>query len=253
MTLLLMSSLLSMKMHTCYVRVLFLIVFAVFLNACDYSELNNPYADEDESLPVLYQSFSERPKHLDPAIAYSENEYAFIAQIYEPPFQYHYLKRPYQLVPLTANGMPEINYLNAQGQKLGEGTSISEIAFTDYMIEIQPNIQFQPHPALAKDIKGNYLYHHLTGTQINQLTKLTELESTGSRELTAEDYVYQIKRLAHPKIQSPIAEIMKNYIVGFDDFSKQVSNKQKTEIKNLPIAGVQTISRYQYHIRIKGK
>ncbi|MGZ8163497.1 MAG: ABC transporter substrate-binding protein [Methylobacter sp.] len=149
--------------------------------------------------------------------------------------------------------MPEINYLNAQGQKLGEGTNISEIAFTDYVIEIQPNIRFQPHPALAKDSKGNYLYHRLTGTQINQLNKLTDLESTGSRELTAEDYIYQIKRLAHPKIQSPIAEIMKNYIVGFDDFSKQASDKQKTDIKNLPIAGVQANSRYQYRIRIKGK
>ncbi|MGZ8240417.1 MAG: ABC transporter substrate-binding protein [Methylobacter sp.] len=149
--------------------------------------------------------------------------------------------------------MPEINYLNAQGQKLGEGTNISEIAFTDYVIEIQPNIRFQPHPALAKDSKGNYLYHRLTGTQINQLNKLTDLESTGSRELTAEDYIYQIKRLAHPKIQSPIAEIMKNYIVGFDDFSKQVRDKQKTDIKNLPIAGVQANSRYQYRIRIKGK
>ncbi len=39
-----------------------------------------------QSMAVLYQSFSERPKHLDPATAYSENEYAFIAQIYEPPF-----------------------------------------------------------------------------------------------------------------------------------------------------------------------
>ncbi|MGZ8903722.1 MAG: ABC transporter substrate-binding protein, partial [Methylobacter sp.] len=192
-----------MKMPPGPVRVLVLIVFAVFLNTCDYSELNNPYPEEDENLPILYQSFSERPKHLDPAVAYSENEYAFIAQIYEPPFQYHYLKRPYQLMPLTAVSMPEINYLNAQGQKLGEGTNISEIAFTDYVIEIQHNIRFQPHPALAKDSKGNYLYHRLTGTQINQLNKLTDLESTGSRELTAEDYIYQIKRLAHPKIQSP--------------------------------------------------
>nr|WP_174625185.1 ABC transporter substrate-binding protein [Candidatus Methylobacter favarea] len=242
-----------MKMCLCHARLLVLLVVAVFLNACDYSELNNPYPKENENLPILYQSFSERPKHLDPAVAYSENEYAFIAQIYEPPFQYHYLKRPYQLAPLTATGMPDIKYLNAQGQKLEEGAKISEIAFTDYVIEIQPDIRFQPHPALAKDSQGNYLYHRLTGTQINQLDKLTDLESTGSRELTAEDYIYQIKRLAHPKVQSPIAEIMKNYIVGFDDFSKQVSDKQKPDIKDLPIAGVQSINRYQYRIRIKGK
>ncbi len=253
MTLLLMSSLLSMKMQTCKVHLLVLILLAVFLNACEYSELNNPYEAEDEKLSVLYESFSERPKHLDPAVAYSANEYTFISQVYEPPFQYHYLKRPYQLVPLTTTGMPEINYLNAQGAKLGGGANDSEIAFTDYLIEINPNIQYQPHPALAKNAQGDYEYHHLTGGQIESLTTLADFKATGSRELTAEDYVYQIKRLAHPKVQSPIAEIMKNYIVGFDDFSKQVGDKQKVEIKDIPLSGAEVISRYQYRIRIKGK
>ena len=58
---------------------------------CDASQLNNPYVEDEGAISVLYQSFSERPKHLDPATAYSENEYAFIAQIYEYPFQYNYL------------------------------------------------------------------------------------------------------------------------------------------------------------------
>ena len=55
-------------------------------------------------------SFQERPKHLDPARSYSSNEYAFIAQIYEPLFQYHYLKKPYELIPLTASEMPKLYY-----------------------------------------------------------------------------------------------------------------------------------------------
>ncbi len=238
-----------MKIQT-YEVLLFL---AVFLTACDVSPLNDPYPENESKLSILYQSFSERPKHLDPAVAYSENEYAFIAQIYEPPFQYHYLKRPYQLTPLTASKMPEINYLNKQGEKLGEDAKESDIAYTDYVIDIQPNIQYQPHPALAKNERGDYIYHHLTEAQIQSLNTLNDFKETGSRELTAEDYVYQIKRLANPKIQSPIAEIMKNYIVGFDDFSKQASDKQKTDIKNMPMSGVEAINRYRYSVRIKGK
>lgn len=238
-----------MKIQT-YQVLLFL---TVFLTACNVQQLNNPYLEDEGKLPVLYQSFSERPKHLDPAVAYSENEYAFIAQIYEPPFQYHYLKRPYQLTPLAASKMPEINYLNKQGEKLGEGAKDSDIAYTDYVIDIQPNVQYQPHPALAKNAQGGYLYHQLTQGQIQSLNKLGDFNSTGSRELTAEDYVHQIKRLAHPKTQSPIAEIMKNYIVGFDDFSKQMGNRPKTDIKNIAMVGVEAINRYQYRIRIKGK
>jgi oligopeptide transport system substrate-binding protein len=244
-----MSSFLSMKIQT-YLVLLF---FTVILTACDVSQLNNPYLEDEGTLSTLYQSFSERPKHLDPAVAYSENEYAFIAQIYEPPFQYHYLLRPYQLTPLTASQMPEIIYIDKQGEMLGEDAKDSDIAYTDYVIDIQPNIQFQPHPALAKNAQGDYLYHQLAREQIRSLNTLSDFKSTGSRELTAEDYVYQIKRLAHPKMQSPIAEIMKNYIVGFDDFSKKASDKQKTDIKNIPMVGVEAINRYQYRIRIKGK
>ncbi len=249
-----MSSLLSIKMQTCKVRVLVLLLSASFSCAAWASaQLNNPYPDDEDKQAILYQSFSERPKHMDPAVAYNANEYAFIAQIYEPPFQYHYLLRPYQVVPLTATRMPEVIYLNEKGEKLGYGANDNDIAFTDYMIEIQPGIRYQPHPALAKNVQGDYEYHHLNKAQIDPVTSLNDFNATGSRELAAEDYVYQIKRLAHPKIQSPIAEIMKNYIVGFDDFSKQVKDQSKTAIRDLPIAGATALGRYQYRIRIKGK
>lgn len=246
-------------MQSCKVRVVALILSVVFLavsvscTARKSDTLNNPYTEDEGKQAVLYESFSERPKHFDPAVSYNASEYAFIAQIYEPPFQYHYLKRPYQLVPLTAVRMPEVIYLNQQGEKLGDGVNDGDIAFTDYMIELQPGIRYQPHPALAKNAQGDYQYHRLNPAQIESATSLNDFKATGSRELTAEDYVYQIKRLAHPKIQSPIAEIMKNYIVGFDDFSKQVGDKSKAAIKNLPIAGATALSRYQYRIRIKGK
>jgi ABC-type transport system substrate-binding protein len=235
------------------IRLLLLLALCLAGVSCDSSELNNPYRADEEPGAVLYQSFEERPKHLDPAVAYSSNEYAFIGQIYEPPFQYHYLKRPYQLSPLTATKLPEIHYLNAKGERLPDDAAISAIAFTDYLIEIKPGFYYQPHPALAKTARGDYYYHHLNSVDIASLNSLADFIHTGSRELTADDYSYQIKRLAHPKLQSPIAEIMKNYIVGFDDFSQRVADKAKFEMSALPMTGLSVISRYQYRIRIKGK
>lgn len=230
-----------------------LILFVALLTGCGDGLLNNPYPEEESRRPVLYQSFSERPKHLDPARSYSEDEYVFIAQIYEPPFQYHYLKRPYQLVPLAAAGLPEIVYYDAAGGKLPQDAPAEKIAFTDYLIEIRPSIGFQPHPALAKNAQGGYLYHHLSQGAIDAAESLADFEQTGSRELTAEDYVYQIKRLAHPQNQSPIAEIMKNYIVGFDEFAKESEGRPLGDIKNRAMAGVEALDRYRYRIRIKGK
>jgi ABC-type transport system substrate-binding protein len=201
----------------------------------------------------LYSAFSEQPKHLDPAIAYSEDEYKFIAQVYEPPFQYHYLKRPYQLVPLTAKKMPTVQYLNALRQPLGVDANDKDIAFTDYIIDIKSGIKYQPHPALATNSNGNFLYHHLTKSDLANINTLSDFSQTGTRELVAQDYVYQIKRLADPKNQSPIAELMKQYIVGFDEFGKQRATQPNTSLNNVSMSGVTAVSRYQYRIRIKGK
>ncbi len=244
-----MSSFLSYNLlfRTC------VLIAIILLASCDSAQLNNPYPAEQNGQAILYQSFDERPKHLDPAVAYSENEYAFLAQIYEPPFQYHYLKRPYELVPLTAAKLPDIKYFNKKNEKLSANADAKAIAFTDYIIDIKPNIRYQPHPALAKVANGEYRYHHLNQTEINKLSTLAGFAETGTRELTAEDYVYQIKRLAHPKTQSPIAEMMKGYIVGFGEFAEKVKSLPKTAIKDLPLSGVTAISPTQYRVRINGK
>ncbi|NOT83946.1 MAG: ABC transporter substrate-binding protein [Methylococcaceae bacterium] len=249
MTLLGMSSILSMPIKTLSV----LVCLVVLLTACDLTSLNNPYVGENTAGSVLYSSFSERPKHLDPAVSYNSNEYTFIGQIYEPPLQYHYLKRPYELIPLTTTKMPTVVYRDKAGKPLPENAAIQDIAFTDYILDIKPSIQFQPHPALAKDNNGIYLYHHLSLKQLEDLSSIGDFKATGSRELTAEDYVYQIKRLANPKIQSPIAGVMQPYIVGFEDFAKQLSAAPQTDLKTISMQGVKALNRYQYQITINGK
>ncbi|MFZ2726018.1 MAG: ABC transporter substrate-binding protein [Methylococcaceae bacterium] len=244
-----MSSFLSVKIRLCTV----LVALLLLLTACDTAQLNNPYSENEGTNSVLYQSFSERPKHLDPAKSYSNDEYAFLGQIYEPVVQYAYLKRPYTLEPLTAVQLPQVQYFNAQGAALPSDAKDSEIAFTDYSITLKPNILYQPHPALAKTENGAYRYHHLNPEQLEAINSFNDFSQTGTRELVAEDYVYQIKRLADPKLQSPIAEVMKNYIVGFDEFGDAVRDKPKIAIKNIEMSGVSVIDRYRYKVRIKGK
>jgi len=75
-----------------------LLVLGLSLMASCSDRLNTPYPDSETGANVLYSAFSERPKHLDPARSYSSNEVEFTGQIYEPPLQYHFLKRPYTLI-----------------------------------------------------------------------------------------------------------------------------------------------------------
>ena len=69
---------------------IFILATTILISACSDSPLNNPYPVEEDNKNIYYDTFSERPKHLDPALSYSSNEYVFLGQIYEPPLQYHF-------------------------------------------------------------------------------------------------------------------------------------------------------------------
>ncbi|HJQ62275.1 MAG TPA: peptide ABC transporter substrate-binding protein, partial [Burkholderiales bacterium] len=194
-------------------RLSWLLCFVV-LAACDGQSWNNPYPASQAGANILYSAFTERPKHLDPVQSYSSNEYTFIAQIYQPLLQYHYFKRPYELVPFAAVEVPRPALFDAQGRPLPEDADAREVAVSEYTIRIRPGILYQPHPALATDEKGAYLYHNLQRDDLEEVYALGDFKRRGTRELIAADYVHQIKRLAHPNLHSPIFGLMSEYIVG---------------------------------------
>ncbi len=248
-----------------FVRFSWMIVLVALLAACSKESWNDPYPAKEADKNILYSSFSERPKHLDPVRSYSSNEYLFIAQIYEPPLQYHFLKRPYELIPLTATEVPRARYLDATGALLPDDADPVQIAFSEYEITIQPGIQYQPHPAFAKDANDHYLYHELMPEDIESVNTLADFPEASMREATAEDYVYQIKRLADARLLSPLRGMLSSYIVGFADYSKQLEAayfqlKKQTgtaqpflDLRRYKMEGVEVLDRYRYRIRIKGK
>ena len=234
------------------------------LTGCGQTDWNNPYPASESGKNIVYRSFSERPKHLDPVQSYAANENVFIGEIYEPVLQYNYLQQPYELEPLTATAVPHPVYYDARGNPLPPSASLDQIAYSLYTIHIKPGILYQPHPAFAKDSHGNYLYHHLSAEQLQHINSLSDFPKTGTRELTAADYVYQIKRLAHPKLHSPIFGVMSEYIVGLAQYARTLTQayKQLTggddkpaylDLTKYPLAGVKLIDRYTYQIKIKGK
>ena len=241
-----------------------LLLFVWLIGGCSDSGWNNPYPRSDLARNILYSSFSERPKHLDPVRSYSANEYEFIAQIYEPLLQYHFLKRPYELVPLSAERVPVARFYDTKGNPLPEQADSGEIAISEYEISIKQGMLYQPHPALARDNSGNYRYHQLGQQQIDSSNTLADFPLTGTREVTAEDFIYQIKRLAFPKLSSPIAGIMADYIIGFKQFGEQLdalyermqqqgTNNKYIDLRPYAIEGVQLLDRYRFRIRLKGK
>ena len=207
------------------------LILLIFLGACGET-WNDPYPASERGRNILYNAFVQRPKHLDPVQSYTTDESLFTRQVYEPPLQYHYLKRPYELVPLTAVEVPEPR---EQG------------GFTVYEIRIRPGIRYQPHPGF---VSGN---QNLSAETIEALDSPYGLP-LGTRELLAEDYVYQIKRLAHPRLHSPIVGLMSEYIVGLDDYATQlraVDRGQWLDLRRYPLEGVEVVDRYTYRVKLK--
>ncbi|HET7833856.1 MAG TPA: ABC transporter substrate-binding protein [Gallionella sp.] len=231
----------------------------LLLAACDGGLWNNPYPVTDDGKPILYTAFTERPKHLDPAQAYSENEYEFLAQIYAPPLQYHYLKRPYQLTPLAASAMPVVRYLDKQHRPLPDTAPVQDIAYSIYEIHLKPNMRYQPHPAFARNAQGELEYGHLAPDDLRGIYAVSDFPHTGTRAVTAADYAYQIKRLAHPQLHLPIFGVMSQYIVGLKEYAatlQQVLKKNPDAYLDLnayPLPGVQVVDDQTYRIEIIGK
>jgi len=199
---------------------------------------NDPYPASDRGGNVLYSAFLERPKHLDPVQSYTEDEARFTQQVYEAPLQYHYLKRPYELVPLTALEVPQP--VEVEGGR-----------YTVYTIRIQPGIRYQPHAAFVPE------NHALPRARVDALRDPYALP-LGTRELTADDYIYEIKRLASPRLHSPVFGLMAEYIVGLQDFAERVKKfdthkGEWLDLRKHRLEGLEKVNEHTYRIRLKGR
>ena len=105
-------------------------------------------------------------------------------------------------------------YFDDKGGELSADVPAAKIAHSVYEIRIRPGIRYQPHPAFATDAAGQPVYRDLDAEQLRGIDQIADFAETGTRELVADDYIYQIKRLAHPRLHSPIFSMMAERIVG---------------------------------------
>ena len=193
------------------------------LAGCTNEPVNSPYPRADAAQNVLHTAFTQRsPKYLDPASSYSTDETPFTYSIYEPLYGYDYLMRPYQLVPKTAVDVAQPTYYDAEGRELPPDVAGEQVAVSVYDIAIRPGILYQPHPAFARDAGGQPLYWPLTPDEIEGRYAITDFPETGTRELTADDFVYAFRRLASPRVISPIFGVMAEHVAGMREYGERL-------------------------------
>jgi oligopeptide transport system substrate-binding protein len=87
-------------------RIVLLVVTIISLLTCAGCKRSFP---KDANEMVLHHVLNSKIKGFDPVLIQDEYSLNVSSQIFETFYQYHYLKRPYQLVPLLAESMPEFS------------------------------------------------------------------------------------------------------------------------------------------------
>jgi oligopeptide transport system substrate-binding protein len=223
------------------------------LAGCGDGVWNSPNSPGREGESTYYSViYAAPPKHLDPALSYSTDESLFIDQIYQQPLGYHFLKRPYELVPLALTSMPTFEHFDRKWNPVPRGSD--KISYTRYTLTLRDDLYYQPHPAFVLDEKGQSKYLFDTADESSDYSTVPDFPETGSRKVKPEDFMYGIKRLADPKNKSPMLSFMGQYIVGFRELTYRLQDmKERPYWLNLeeePMKGMEVLDDHRFTITI---
>ena len=235
------------------------------LSACN----NNPWPSDGAASNTLYTAVNESsPRHLDPTASYWSNDTPYTYQIYEPPYGYHYLKRPYQLIPKSAREVVAPRYVDKDGKPLPDDAPGELVAESIYDVPVKTGILYQPHPAFAKDDKGQHRYHAMKPGELGTRETPLQFEHQGTRELVAEDFVYALRRHATTRVTTPIFSTFAEFVVGLKEYGELIKaedtklrkgldpssqDKPFLDFRRWPLAGASAPEKHLLRVRIKGK
>ncbi len=177
---------------------------ALILAGCGRTVLQ-PAAEDGQQ---VYYGETSRIRSLDPARAGDVASAMAVGKIYETLLEYHYLDRPYRVVPALAADLP----------------TVSDDGLT-YTVRIRAGVYFQDDPCF------------------------TATNGRG-REVTAEDFIFAIKRVADVNTASTGFWAFNNRIVGLDEFREASTSGEPVDY-DLEIDGLRAIDRYTLQITLK--
>lgn len=155
----------------------------ISLPACS----NDPYPPADQDQKILYSSFAEAPRTLDPAIAYTTVSSVITGNVFDTLLEYHYRVRPFKLMGGLATSLPE-------GKPRDDGKVVYRFNIRDG-IEFHEDVCFKPNAALG---------------------------GRRTRPVTAQDFAFQLMRIADANLNSPVRSNFEK-IHGLKAFSKSLT------------------------------
>jgi len=152
----------------------------------------------------------ERVAGMDPALAEAVPAARATSLIYESLLEYDYTARPYRLIPGLATALPNV-------------TSNGMV----YVFHLDPAARFQPDPCFGVDTNG--------------VPKM--------RAVTAQDFVFSLKRLADRKLASPGAWVVEDNIRGMHAFAERSVESAPTDYSR-PLDGLTALDDHTLRIEL---
>lgn len=97
----------------------------LFICGVSFLVIKSKSRKPNEKISIAVSNFN---KTLDPAIAFNDDSLLVLGQSLESLYQYHYLKRPFEVIPALASGLPQIS---------ADGLT--------YTIKIKDGVFYHPH------------------------------------------------------------------------------------------------------------
>ena len=163
---------------------------------------------------VLHNSYGAKVKSIDPATCGDTTSAAVQGNVYEGLFDYHYLKRPVELIPQLAAAMPEIS---------DDGSR--------YTIRLKPGIRYARNECFGLDEGGQ----------------------PKTRTVRAEDFVLALKRIADFHIQTSLSwSFLSTRTRGLDDFRKKSETYRKGDFSryDLEVEGLRAVDELTLEIEL---
>jgi oligopeptide transport system substrate-binding protein len=153
---------------------------------------NSPYREDVPGEKVVYGVFQDAPRRLDPSEAYDVVAHRITGLVHDKLLEYHYLKRPFTLIPGLALEVPKPE------PQPGGGVI--------YRFRMRPGAGF-----------GEDACFELSGGP-----------GARTRDATTHDIAFQIQRLADPALEVQVRDSFMN-IRGFGEFMQALGDRRKTD------------------------
>lgn len=178
---------LPLRSAIAWVRTVLLLLGCLTIASCG----NDPYREADRDRKIFYTSFAKIPRTLDPAVAYTSVAHVITANVFDNLLEYHYRKRPYELIAGLAQTVPE-----------PEQWSDGRVA---YRFRLRSGVMFHEDPCFD-------LYR----------------AGATTRPVTARDFVFALMRLADPGVNSPIKSNLVA-VTGFSAFADRLDELRRSD------------------------